>query len=199
MTRVATSLLITLLCACGGQQIGDDAGVDGGKVFDVASHFGECCLDTGGVPGLCADAGIQCRPTQYCGLRDHKFPDVDPEAETQCCGTGYPNVPEIMQLDLLCPPFPAGTSRDITNVAEELTPHWGECCYLDEGGVPGPCASPSTCNTALCAQCAPYQYCGKWQPPASPEHHCCGDRYLATVGYSPIDSACLPSGVDGGL
>jgi len=101
-----------------------------------------------------------------------------------------------------CVPYPAQPGAyALPDAGLALAPHWGECCYYDGGGVSGGC--PSTLSNDY-AQCVESQYCGHRYmlfPDGGlldKDYWCCGDRWLAGLGYSPIDPYCLPTGADGG-
>ena len=102
-----------------------------------------------------------------------------------------------------CFPYPAQAEDDgLPDAGLSLAPHWGECCYAEAGGVPGPCGATGGQHV----QCSVVQYCGlphsttaDGSIAAQANYGCCGDRFVAGAGYSPIDPGCPPVGADGGL
>jgi len=216
MKCVRFSVLLFLAAACGGKVTAND--IDAATVFDLDAHWGECCFASGGVPGSCPDdAGVQCvqQPTYdassdkiamyYCGLNETTH-------TTACCGnrgTIPPTEVENVAVDWRCPAFPLGSTFEPPDAGAELATHWGECCYLGQGGLFGSCVAEdihSNCGEAgPCEQCSISSYCGlgtqyNGEPYQQPSpFRCCGDRYLVSAGYSPIDPTCLPASWDGGL
>ena len=214
LTAISALMFGRLATACGGKQVDDvDAAIDGASdapFIDLNAHWGECC-DTvdGSVGGFspAADGGCpkgitRCQDLRYCGISESGGPPSGPPYVLICCGSRFTGpLPQSLEVDSFCPPFPAGASADIADAGAELGPHWGECCYADHGGTSKPCPPTDSAGycpgDAGCAQCAVGEYCGSL-PSVPPRKGCCGDRFVATIGLSPIDPTCPPAAWDGG-